>query len=98
MRIVHPVVADLVNLIPPFVGVILMCLSLIHIFKILQPLGKALCARGGVGVVFTAFYACLLYTSVLLDELPQDTGWQDEGLQVSYTLCSTQSTRPLRSS
>ena len=28
------------------------------------------------------------FETVLLDELPQDTGWQDEGLQVSYTLCN----------
>ena len=27
------------------------------------------------------------FETVLLDELPQDTGWQDEGLQVSYALC-----------
>ena len=25
------------------------------------------------------------FETVLLDELPQDTGWQDEGLQVSYS-------------
>ena len=28
------------------------------------------------------------FETVLLDELPQDTGWQDEGLQVSYSLCN----------
>ena len=28
------------------------------------------------------------FETVLLDELPQDTGWQDEGLQVSYALCN----------
>ena len=28
------------------------------------------------------------FETVLLDELPQDTGWQDEGLQVSYNLCN----------
>ena len=26
------------------------------------------------------------FETVLLDELPQNTGWQDEGLQVSYSL------------
>ncbi len=28
------------------------------------------------------------FETVLLDELPQNTGWQDEGLQVSYSLCN----------
>ena len=32
-------------------------LDAVILFKILQPLGKALCARGGVGVVLAAFYA-----------------------------------------
>lgn len=32
-------------------------LDAVILLKILQPLGKALCARGGVGVVLAAFYA-----------------------------------------
>lgn len=28
------------------------------------------------------------FETVLLDKLPQDTGWQDEGLQVNYILCN----------